>query len=80
MHIQIVAPMTSVQSNTYRFYCQVVEVINKDGHRLIKTICNPGPLIIETPDDGKTKLGDKLIVTGRIQIESMESNKNVEKK
>lgn len=71
--------MSSDTSNTYRFYCQVIEVIHKDGGRLIKTMCNPGSLIIETPDDGKAKLGDKLIVTGSLRIVSMESNKSIEK-
>ncbi len=65
-------------SNTYRFYCQVVEVIHKDGSGLIKTICNPGSLIIEIPNDGKALLGDKLIVTGKLQIKTTESNKSIE--
>ena len=71
--------MESGTSNTYRLYCQVVEVIHKDGGRLIKTMCKPGSLMIEIPDDGKTKLCDTLIVTGRFQIESMESDNGVEK-
>jgi hypothetical protein len=71
--------MASGTPNTYRFYCQVVEVIHKDGGRLIKTMCKPGSLIIETPDDGITQLGDMLIVTGKFLIETMESNKSVEK-
>ena len=35
-------------------------------------------MIIETPDDGKYQLGDTLIVTGKLLIETMESNKRAE--
>ena len=70
--------MDSDASNSYRFRCEVVEVIYKDGKRVIKAMCNPGSLIIETPDDGKIQLGDKLIVTGSIHIDSTEHDSSAE--
>ena len=72
--------MVSEDSNRYRFHCEVVEVIYQDGKRIIKAMCNPGTMIIETPDDGKIQLGDRLVVTGTIQIENSESDSNSETK
>lgn len=63
--------MTSVTSNTYQFSCQVVEVIYKEEKRVIKAICNPGSLIILTPDAGLAQLGDRLLITGTLHIESI---------
>ena len=66
--------MIQTASNRYRFQCEVVEVIHKDGSRMIKAVCNPGSIIIETPDVGNIQLGDKLTVTGTLQIDSIETN------
>jgi hypothetical protein len=70
--------MLSEESNRYRFQCEVVEVIYKDGKRIIKAMCNPGTMIIETPDDGKIQLGDRMVVTGTIHIEKSEPGSNTE--
>ena len=64
--------MTLNEPNRYRFQCEVLEVIHKDGSRRIKAVCNPGPILIEIPDDGKIRFCDKLMVTGTLQIESLE--------
>ena len=58
-------------SNTYELSCQVVEIIYREGTRTIKTMCNPGSLIIETPDTGKAQLGDRLIITGKFHIQTV---------
>ncbi|MEN8230161.1 MAG: hypothetical protein ABFS38_18510 [Bacteroidota bacterium] len=63
--------MSSDPSNTYHFSCQVVEIIYKEEQRIIKAICNPGSLIIETPDVGKAQLGDRLLLSGTFQIDTV---------
>lgn len=63
------------QSNQYKFSCEVAELISRKGNRIIRVLCNPGTIIIEVPDDGKMQLGDKVQVTGRIEIDSMEPEK-----
>lgn len=70
--------MIQKASNRYRFQCEVVEVIHKDGSRMIKAICTPGSIIIETPDDGNIQLGDKLMVSGTLQIDKIEPYSNIE--
>lgn len=65
--------MTLNAPNTYHLSCKVVEIIYKDGKRMIKAMCNPGALIIETPDDGNSQLGDMLLVTGTFHIEKLET-------
>ncbi|MEN8155407.1 MAG: hypothetical protein ABFS10_00530 [Bacteroidota bacterium] len=72
--------MTPVASNTYRFSCKVVEVIFKDGKRVIKAITNPGSLIIEAHDDGKVQLGERIKITGTLKIEAVEPECPPEKK
>lgn len=53
-------------------------MISRNGKRIIKAVCTPGTIIIEIPDDGKIQLGEKVQITGTIQIESVESmNHNV---
>jgi len=64
------------QSNQYNFSCEVAELISRQGKRIIRVLCNPGTIIIEVPDDGKMQLGDKVQVSGRIEIDSMEPEKN----
>ena len=51
-------------------------MISRQGKRIIRVLCNPGTIIIEVPDDGKMQLGDKVQVSGRIEIDSMEPEKN----
>lgn len=65
--------MTLNQSNRYCFHCKVAEMISRNGKRIIKATCSPGTIIIEIPDDGKIQLGEKVQVTGTIQVESVES-------
>lgn len=65
--------MTLNQSNRYCFHCEVAEMISRNGKRIIKAVCTPGTIIIEIPDDGKIQLGEKVQLTGTIQIESVES-------
>ena len=59
-------------SNTYRFYCEVVEVINTGETPSIKMVCKPGSMIIQMPYDQKIKLGDKFLVTGELKLMSAE--------
>ena len=66
--------MIQKDSNRYRFQCEVVEVIHKNGNRIIKAVTNPGSIIIEIPDDGKVQFCDKLLVTGTLQINSIEAS------
>jgi hypothetical protein len=63
--------MTVSTVNIYQFSCQVVEVIYKDDRRIIKAICNPGSMIIETPDAGKAQLGDRLQITATLNIDTI---------
>ena len=66
--------MIQKESNRYRFQCEVVEVIHKDGNRMIKAVTNPGSIIIEIPDDGKIRFCDKLLITGTLKIDSIEAS------
>ena len=70
--------MAVTESNTFHLSCKVSEVIHQDRKRIIRVMCNPGSLIIETPDDGKVQLGDSLHVTGTLHIERLESEKPAE--
>ena len=68
--------MSLKSSNRYCFHCEVAEMISRNGNRIVKALCTPGTIIIEIPDDGNMQLGEKLLVTGTIHIESMETIKN----
>jgi hypothetical protein len=70
--------MTVSTANTYQFSCQVVEVIYNADKRIIKAICNPGSMIIETPDAGKAQLGDRLMITGSLNIDTVRIENNNE--
>lgn len=63
--------MDSGTTNNYQFSCRVVEVIYKEERRIIKVVCNPGSLIIETPDAGKAQLGDRLLLKGSFYIDTI---------
>ncbi len=63
--------MTSDPSNTYHLSCQVVEIIYKEKKKIIKAMCNPGSLILETSDAGKAQLGDRLQVSGTFHIDAV---------
>jgi hypothetical protein len=58
--------------NTYRFKCEIVEVINEGKDPVIKMICYPGSLIVEMPKKKHYKLGDHLILTGELHVTSTE--------
>lgn len=70
--------MSSDPANTYNFSCQVVEIIYKGEKRIIKVMCNPGSLIIETPDAGKAQLGDRLQVSGTLHIDKVKFENSVQ--
>ncbi len=59
-------------ANTYRFYCEVVEVINTGETPSIKMVGKPGSMIIQMPYDQKIKLGDRFLVTGELKLMSTE--------
>ncbi len=61
--------MNSDPSNTYHLSCQVVEIIYKEEQRIIKAMCYPGSLVINTPDTGNAQLGDRLLVSGTFHID-----------
>ena len=65
--------MIQKDSNRYTFQCEVVEVIHKDEIRMIKAVTNPGSIMIEIPDDRKVRFCDKILVTGTLQIDSIEA-------
>ena len=65
--------MTTAATNTYQLSCQVVEVIYKEEKRIIKAICNPGSLIVETPDAGLAQLGDRLQITATLHIDTIKT-------
>ena len=66
--------MDKADSNIYRFHCEVVEVISTGAESTIKVICNPGSIIIEIPNERKIKMGDRIIVTGNLNILSSEKD------
>ena len=70
--------MEMSESNTYRFKCEVVEVIYKGENPVVKMICNPGSMIVEVPKKGDIQLGDCLILTGELNISSLEKDCNSE--
>ena len=63
--------MIADSSNTYHLSCQVVEIIYKEENKIIKAMCYPDSLIIETPDAGTAQLGDRLLVTGTFHIDTV---------
>ena len=63
--------MQTESANTYHLSCQVVEIIYKEDQRIIKAVCHPGSLIIETAEGGQAQLGDKLRVTGTLRIDAV---------
>jgi hypothetical protein len=65
--------VTTDPVNTYRLVCNVMEIIFKDEKRSLKVMCDPGSMIIETPDSKDIQLGDKLVIKGTIHIESIET-------
>lgn len=70
--------METSSTNTYQLSCRVVEVIYKENKRIIKAVCNPGSLIIETPDAGKAQLGDRLLLTGSFHIDTIRAENSNE--
>ncbi len=68
--------MDKTDSNTYCFHCEVVEVISTGAESTVKMICNPGSIIIEFHNEGKMKMGDRIIVTGNLDILSTEKDCN----
>ncbi len=70
--------MESSATNTYQLSCRVVEVIYKEDKRIIKAVCNPGSLIIETPDAGKANLGERLLISGRFHIDTIRAENSNE--
>jgi hypothetical protein len=70
--------MEASGANTYRFKCEVVEVIYAGDNPVVKMICNPGSMIVEVPYEKSLKLGDHLIVTGELDITSTEKDCNSE--
>jgi hypothetical protein len=70
--------METGATNTYQLSCRVVEVIYKEDKRIIKVVCNPGSIILETPDAGKAQLGDRLHLTGSFQIDTIRAENSSE--
>jgi len=68
--------MNKTDSNTYCFHCEVVEIISTGAESTVKMICNPGSLIIEIQNERKMKMGDRIIVTGNLDILSTEKDCN----
>jgi hypothetical protein len=55
-------------SNTYRFYGEVAEVIYSEDASVIKLVCKSGSIIIQIPYDPNVKLGDRFLVTGKLKL------------
>ena len=66
--------MDKTNSNTYRFHSEVVEVISTGAESTVKMICNPGYIVIEIQNEIKMKMGDRIIVTGKLDILSTEKD------
>ena len=66
--------MDNAGSNTYRFHCEIVEIISTETNSTVKMICNPGSIIVDIPYEKKYKLGDRIIVTGNLEILSTEKD------
>jgi hypothetical protein len=60
--------MEKGESNTYRFYGEVAEVIYSEDASVIKLVCKSGSIIIQIPYDPNVKLGDRFLVTGKLNL------------
>jgi len=66
--------MENAGSNTYRLSCKVVEVISTGTKSSIRMISNPGSIIVDIPYSNNFKLGDRVIVTGNLNIIATEKD------
>lgn len=66
--------MAYSDSNTYRFSCKVVEIISTGTESSVKTISNPGSIIVDIPHSKDFKLDDRIIVTGTFNIIAVEKD------
>jgi hypothetical protein len=62
------------QENTNRFYFlgEVIEVFQQNGQRWMKTICKPGRIMIQIPEDSDLNMGDSVKVTCSLMVEKLE--------
>ena len=65
-------------ANTYRFYCEAMELISSGSRSYVKLICRPGSIIVEIPYDKNISLGDRVIITGSLNIITTEKDCNSE--
>ena len=62
--------------NRFCFLGQVTEVFHQNGYRWMKTVCKPGRIMIQIPEDSELQLGDKVQVTCSIKVEKLEKHEN----
>lgn len=66
--------MQEEKINRYCFLGEVTEVFHQDGQRWMRTICKPGRIMIQIPDESELNLGDNVKVTCSLQVEKLEKH------
>lgn len=62
--------------NRFYFLGEVTEVFHQDGQRWMRTICSPGRIMIQIPEDRELNLGDSVKVTCSLKVEKLEKHTN----
>jgi len=68
--------MNQENSNRYCFLGKVTEVYQQDGQRWMRTICTPGKIMIQIPEENEFNLGDSVKVTCFLKVEKLEKQCN----
>lgn len=58
--------------NRFCFLGQVTEVFHQNGYRWMKTLCRPGRIMIQIPEDSELQLGDNVKVTCTLKVAKLE--------
>lgn len=69
--------MQEEDSNRFCFMGKVIEVIHQDGQRWMKTICRPGRIMVQIPEDSDLNMGDNVRVTCYLKVEKLEKQLDV---
>jgi hypothetical protein len=69
-------PMVQKEINRFCFLGEVYEIFHQDGQRWMRTICKPGKILIQIPEDHELNLGDTVKVTCTLKVKKLEKQTN----
>ena len=70
-NFQINLRMIPEIDNKFVFQGKVIEVINYSQNRIIKVLCKPESIVIESVDDSSLNLGDTVNLTGTYKVDNI---------